>query len=393
MFGYGGPGHDGALPRRLDPDPLDRSRRPTRPTTIPIPRDLWIEGIAALPQNGKVNEVFADGYVNGDESSRHRRRADGRRPLDRHGPRDPSLAGDRLHWLPGDGRRGRRRHGRQPGRLQLHDERAGHLAGNWDAGHFDKGEIHLDGKQALDYSRARYTSVVAESTDFARSVRQARVLARVALQLGDGGVGAIGPGLGLMDAMEGRVRTDMSVIDLFLLSSHLTSDRRIELSEGPVLTATTNTDRPVHPHPHRLDGAGRLRRHPAVPRRPSSPARPNRPRPRPMRRRRRIRAADLPRLLHRRRHRRCRPVLRPIRPRRGRERVRHRCRGSDPRRAPDVHERMDASRRPRRARRDTRTRRRSARLERRPGSTSSSIGSRSSMRGEHETCPSSSSPT
>jgi hypothetical protein len=46
----------------------------------------------------------------------------------------------------------------------------------------------------------------------------------------------------LMDAMEGRVRTDMSVIDLFLLSSHLNSDRRVELSEGQVLTATTNTD-------------------------------------------------------------------------------------------------------------------------------------------------------
>ena len=49
------------------------------------------------------------------------------------------------------------------------------------------------------------------------------------------------PGLQLMDAMEGRVRTDMSVIDLFLLSSHLSSDRRVELTEGPVLTATTNT--------------------------------------------------------------------------------------------------------------------------------------------------------
>jgi hypothetical protein len=34
----------------------------------------------------------------------------------------------------------------------------------------------------------------------------------------------------------------MSVVDLFLLSSHLSTDRRIELSEGPVLTATTNTD-------------------------------------------------------------------------------------------------------------------------------------------------------
>jgi hypothetical protein len=44
-----------------------------------------------------------------------------------------------------------------------------------------------------------------------------------------------------MDAMEGRVRTDLSVIDLYLLSSHLSSDSRVELSEGPVLTATSNT--------------------------------------------------------------------------------------------------------------------------------------------------------
>jgi len=45
-----------------------------------------------------------------------------------------------------------------------------------------------------------------------------------------------------MDAMEGRVRTDLSAIDLFLLSSHLSSDRRIELTEGLVLTATSNSN-------------------------------------------------------------------------------------------------------------------------------------------------------
>jgi hypothetical protein len=45
-----------------------------------------------------------------------------------------------------------------------------------------------------------------------------------------------------MDAMDGGVRTDVSVIDLYLLSSHMTSDKRLELSEGPVLTATTNTN-------------------------------------------------------------------------------------------------------------------------------------------------------
>jgi anionic cell wall polymer biosynthesis LytR-Cps2A-Psr (LCP) family protein len=116
-----------------------------------------------------------------------------------------------------------------------------HLAGRWEMGCFEQGLIQLDGETALEYARARYTSVVSESTDFARSVRQARIIAALRGTIGNGGIGAIGPGLGLMDAMEGRVRTDMSVIDLFLLSSHLSSDRRVELTEGPVLTATTNT--------------------------------------------------------------------------------------------------------------------------------------------------------
>ena len=108
-------------------------------------------------------------------------------------------------------------------------------------GGFAAGEIQLDGAEALAYARARYTSVVAESNDFARSVRQARILGALRTKLGEGGIGAILPGLSLMDAMEDRVRTDMSAIDLFLLSSHLASDRRVELTEDVALTATTNT--------------------------------------------------------------------------------------------------------------------------------------------------------
>jgi len=241
MVGYGGPGHDGAyLADSIQILSIDPKTNTT--VTIPIPRDLWIEGLAALPQNGKVNEVFAQGYINGDDS------------LDTAG----ALMADVLstvtgleihHWLSID----------FTGFKEMVDSVGGvtidnpvafsyttneqlHLAGNWNKGSFEAGEIHLDGEQALAYSRARYTSVVSESTDFARSVRQARVLAALRSSVGDGGVGAIGPGLGLMDAMEGRVRTDLSVIDLFLLASHLSSDRRVELSEGPVLTATTNTD-------------------------------------------------------------------------------------------------------------------------------------------------------
>jgi LCP family protein required for cell wall assembly len=67
MVGYGGPGHDGAyLADSIQILSIDPKTNTT--VTIPVPRDLWIEGIAALPQNGKVNEVFAQGYINGDDS-------------------------------------------------------------------------------------------------------------------------------------------------------------------------------------------------------------------------------------------------------------------------------------------------------------------------------------
>jgi anionic cell wall polymer biosynthesis LytR-Cps2A-Psr (LCP) family protein len=114
-------------------------------------------------------------------------------------------------------------------------------SGNFNGGTFPAGELHLDGAGALAYVRARYTSVVSESSDYARSARQARIISALRSSLGSGGIGAIGPGLGLMDALEGRLQTDLSAIDLFLVSGHMTSDRRIELTEDVVLVATTNT--------------------------------------------------------------------------------------------------------------------------------------------------------
>jgi LCP family protein required for cell wall assembly len=241
MVGYGGAGHDGAyLADSIQILSIDPATDTT--VTIPIPRDLWIEGIAEYPQNGKVNEVFSQGYVNGDGD------------LDEAA----ALLADVLSTVTGleiehslsIDFTGFREMVEAVGGVTIDNPVAfsyttneqQHAAGNWDKGHFDAGRIHLDGEQALAYARARYTSEVAESTDFARSVRQARIMAALRSSVGDGGPGAIVPGLRLMDAMEGRVHTDMSVIDLFLLSSHLNSDGRVELSEGPVLTATTNTD-------------------------------------------------------------------------------------------------------------------------------------------------------
>jgi polyisoprenyl-teichoic acid--peptidoglycan teichoic acid transferase len=244
MVGYGGEGHDGAfLADSIQVLSIDPTTDTT--TTIPIPRDLWIEGVASYSQNGKANEVFSSGYVGAD--------ATGDEALDEAGDLMTGVLSEVTgleidHWLSID----------FAGFEEMVDAVGGvtvqnpvafdyttleefHEAGLWTSGGFAAGELHLDGEEALAYARARYTSVISESNDFARSVRQARILSALRTRLGDGGIGALLPGLALMDAMEGRVRTDLSAVDLFLLSGHLSSDRRLELTEGPVLTATTNT--------------------------------------------------------------------------------------------------------------------------------------------------------
>jgi anionic cell wall polymer biosynthesis LytR-Cps2A-Psr (LCP) family protein len=115
-----------------------------------------------------------------------------------------------------------------------------HAAGVW-AGTFPAGEISLDGYDALQYSRVRYTSVPAESSDFARSARQQRLLSAVRSRIEINPAG-LQRGLALLDALEGgRFHTDLSVIDLMLLAPHLQTDDRVELAEGEILEATTNS--------------------------------------------------------------------------------------------------------------------------------------------------------
>ncbi|HEX7173304.1 MAG TPA: LCP family protein [Candidatus Limnocylindria bacterium] len=239
MVGYGGGDHDGAyLADSIQLLSIDPATDTT--TTIPIPRDLWIEGVATFTQNGKINEVFSIGHLQNGSID------EGAEALAEVVTTVTGLEVD--HWITIDFQ----------GFQEMVDAVGGvsidnptpfcwttieqfHLEGRWEMGCFEQGTLQLDGDTALIYSRARYTSEVSESTDFARSVRQGRIISALRSKLGDGGVFSIVPGLQLMDAMEGRVRTDLSAIDLFLLSSHLSSDRRVELVEGPVLTATTNT--------------------------------------------------------------------------------------------------------------------------------------------------------
>lgn len=238
MVGYGGGDHDGAyLADSIQVLSIDPRTDTT--TSIPIPRDLWIEGLGTFPQNGKINEVFSQGQVRGD--------------LDTAGDDLAAVlsevTGLRIdHWMSIDFA-GFEAMVTAAGGVTVENPTpfcyttipSFHDQGNWTEGCFQQGTLELDGPRALAYSRARYTSNVAESTDYARSERQARIIGGLRSKLGAGGIGSIGPGLSLMDAMEGRVRTDLSVIDLFLLSGHLSADRRLELTEDVVLTATTNT--------------------------------------------------------------------------------------------------------------------------------------------------------
>jgi LCP family protein required for cell wall assembly len=238
MLGYSGASHDGTyLSDSINILSIDPKSNTT--TTIPIPRDLWIEGESALPDNGKVNEVFAAGYLSSGVDEGGRAAAE----VLSH------VTGLKIdHWMAIDFV------GFQemvdavggvtidnPRRFDYTTDEDFYNRGIWNGGSFEKGRLELDGTRALAYTRARYTSDPAESSDFARSVRQSRVLAALKAKLGAGGLGSIGPGLRLMGALEGRLRTDLSAFDLFLLSGHLGSDRRIELSEDQILQATTNT--------------------------------------------------------------------------------------------------------------------------------------------------------
>lgn len=239
LVGYGGGEHEGAyLADSIQVLSIDPQRDET--TTIPIPRDLWVEGVEGFAQNGKINEVFAAGHATSGVID------DGARALAEVVSAITGL--EIAHWVAIDFQ-GFQEMVDAVGGVTVENptafcwttSEAFHEAGQWTMGCFEEGTLELDGDEALAYARARYTSAVSESTDFARSVRQARIMAALRSRLGDGGIGSIGPGLGLMGAAEGRIRTDLSAIDLFLLSGHLSSDRRLELAEGPVLTATSNT--------------------------------------------------------------------------------------------------------------------------------------------------------
>jgi LCP family protein required for cell wall assembly len=239
MIGYAGEEKHGGTYLADSINILSIDPKTDTTTMVPIPRDLWIEGAPDMPDNGKVNESCGQGYAKGGIQEAGSAVA---RVLTR-------VTGLRIdHWMAIDFA-GFREMVDAVGGVTVNNPVAFSYtwnetdfhAGKWNGGSFKKGTLHLNGTQALDYARSRYTSVPAESSDFARSVRQQRIMGSLRTRLGSGGIGAIGPGLSLMDALGGRLKTDLSAIDLFLLSGHLQPDRRIELKEDVILQATRSS--------------------------------------------------------------------------------------------------------------------------------------------------------
>ncbi|HEX6655125.1 MAG TPA: LCP family protein [Candidatus Limnocylindria bacterium] len=244
LFGYGGKEHHAGNYLADSIQILSIDPKHDETTIIPVPRDFWIEGVPQIPDNGKINEAFALGYEQGKIPGAAQLTTEVLSQV-------TGLTID--HWMAidfggfkeivdavGGVDVNNRRFFRYTWSPWVYDHNA--FEDNNPDLKFERGKIHLTGAQALAYARARYTSLQSESSDFARSERQQRVLGALRSKLGSGGIGSIGPGLAMMDALEGKMKTDLSAIDLALLSSHFSPDRRVTLKEGRILEATTNTD-------------------------------------------------------------------------------------------------------------------------------------------------------
>jgi polyisoprenyl-teichoic acid--peptidoglycan teichoic acid transferase len=235
LLGYNDESHGGAyLSDSINVVSVDRASGVT--TMIPIPRDLWVEGLPEVPQNMKINEAFrigyyADGLANGAELAAMAvthvtgLEIDGWISLDFQGFQAmvDAIGGITIE---------------NPVAFSYTWAEEDFLAGSFESS-FDAGTLQLDGQRALDYARNRYTSVVEESSDFARSVRQQRVLSAIKAKVT--GWQMVSEGIALADSLEEHLHTNLSVFDLAILAGNLTGDRRVELAEGTILEATTNT--------------------------------------------------------------------------------------------------------------------------------------------------------
>lgn len=235
LLGYSDESREGAfLSDSMNVLSIDKATDTT--TMIPIPRDLWVEGLPEVPQNMKINEAFRIGYyAEGLEYGAHLAvsAVSHVTGLTIHGWMTLDFQGfqamvDAIGGVTVE----------NPTAFSYTWDEASWQAGQYQ-GTFEAGTLQLDGERALDYARNRYTSVTEESSDFARLVRQQRVLEAIKAEVS--GWQTLPKGLAIADGLEGHLHTNLPVIDLAVLSGKLGVDRRVELPEGVIVQASTNT--------------------------------------------------------------------------------------------------------------------------------------------------------
>jgi len=233
LLGYSDDSRDGGyLSDSMNVISVDRATDTT--SIIPIPRDMWVEGLPEVPQNIKINEAFRIGYYEAGFS---------------FGGELASKAVSQVTGLRIDGWisldfQGFHAMVDAVGGITLENPRAFSYTwtdDEWAAGIFHSsfaaGTLELDGELALDYARTRYADIPEEHGDFARLERQQRVMRAIRDKVT--GWQMLPRGLAALDALEGHLRTNLPVLDLAMLFGKLDADHRIELDD--LLQPTTNT--------------------------------------------------------------------------------------------------------------------------------------------------------
>jgi polyisoprenyl-teichoic acid--peptidoglycan teichoic acid transferase len=248
VLGYGGVGHDGAY---LTDSMIVMSLVPGdhATTIVSVPRDLWVQVPPNSGQYAKINTAYEDGLSYGYNGLPPGREAGGAEASEKV---SEVLGMPITYWLTMDFDGFRQLVDALGGidinvpvaftaRYPINDDPS--INPNWKIIHFNTGEQHMNGEQAIEYARARYVlSPASQGTDFARSVRQQQLISAIL-----GRVRQVSSWPSLLDAtnaLQTAIYTNLSVTDLSLFVQKLDFARasHIGISTDNVLVGSVSSD-------------------------------------------------------------------------------------------------------------------------------------------------------
>lgn len=231
VYGYGGPGHDGAyltdsiMVISVQP----KASGPPAVAEISIPRDWYvpIQLANGKTDSGRINQAFSDGVSSQGPNADPSAGATAANPTLEH------LLGIHIdHWVGVDFEAFKASVDAVggvdvvvPNTFTDYQYPAGECSSGpnencrFTTVHFNAGPQHMNGTQALEFSRSRHSNDNGEGSDFARSRRQQLVVA--ALKQKVVSLGGLGSLPDLLNSLGDNVVTDLHVNDLEALYSLL----------------------------------------------------------------------------------------------------------------------------------------------------------------------------